>query len=290
MDGKFIAWDDANVHMLTHSLHYGAGAFEGVRCYKTAKGPAIFRLSEHITRWIYSSTAIALEMPYSQAELERATVETVAVNNVQSCYIRPISWYGYGKMGLSPKGAPVRVAIAAWPWGKYLDVASATVKISKYMRIHPQSSVTDAKITGHYVNSIMASIEAHGAGYTEALFLDYAGNVAEGPGENIFIVEDEKIVTPPLGTILPGITRLSVMELARDLEYEVAEEVITPERLKAADEAFFTGTAAEVQPISKVDNTMLKNEVGPVTHRLVEAFARAVQGEDEKYAKWFTYV
>jgi branched-chain amino acid aminotransferase len=291
MDGEFVSWDDAKIHVLTHTLHYGAGVFEGIRFYKTEKGPAVFRLREHIERLYKSAAPLTMEIPFSKEDMIKAVKDTVRVNKIDAGYIRPICFFGYGKMGLNPEGAPVKCAIAVWPWGSYLGEEAVKVKTSKYIRIHPKSVIADAKVCGHYVNSILASIEAKKEGFEECLLLDYKGNVAEGPGENIFYVKDSKIYTPKLGTILPGITRSSIMQIAKDEGYGVEEKDIALEELKSSDELFFTGTAAEVTPIRQLDNTLIGNgRVGPVTAKLKNIFLDIVHGRNKKYEKWLSYV
>jgi branched-chain amino acid aminotransferase len=293
MNGKLIDWDKANTHVLTHTLHYGAGVFEGVRAYKTDKGTAIFKLKEHTERLLYSANAIGMEVPYSVEELMEATVQTVKENKLESGYIRPLIYYGYGKMGLNPIGAPVETIIACWPWGKYLSDGAINVKISEFCRIHPRSTVADAKIVGHYVNSIMASLEISRTNgeYQEALLLDFEGNIAEGPGENFFVIKDGKIYTPPLGRILAGITRASVFEIIKDLGFDIVEKVMTPADAFAADECFFTGTAAEVTAIGRIDTTTIGNgEVGPITEKIKTAYMDLVEGRNQKYSEWLTVV
>ncbi len=292
LNGRFIDWQEAKIHILTHTLHYGGGVFEGIRAYKTRKGPAVFRLPEHIKRLFYSASALEMEIPFSKQELEKAVLETVKVNEVEECYIRPIVFFGYGKMGLNPKGCPVQVAIAVWPWGAYLGGKEAVrVKISKYKRIDPRSTVADAKITGHYVNSILASLEAQKTGFDEALLLDGNGYIAEGPGENIFIIKDKNIFTPPKGAILPGITRDSVITIAKDLGFRVEEKNLTVEELKSADEAFFSGTAVEICPIAQIDQCLIGNGMpGEITQKIKEIYQKIVQGEEERYLNWLSFV
>ncbi len=290
MNGKLVKWDDAKIHVLVHALHYGSGVFEGVRFYNTDKGPAVFRLKEHIARLLKSAKVFEMNVPYSQEQLEKATLETIAKNKINAGYIRPIIFFGYGKMGLNPVGAPVDTVIAVWPWGSYLGEEAVKVKISKYMRIHPKSLVSDAKVTGHYVNSILASLEAKAAGFEECLLLDFTGNIAEGPGENLFVVKKKKLFTPPLGNILPGITRDSIMKIAKDLGYEIEEKVISVKEAKSADECFFTGTAAEVTGIKQIDDVTIGNgEVGPITKQLKSAFLDVVKGKNKKYESWLSY-
>jgi len=226
VNGKLIRWKKARTHILTHALHYGGGVFEGARVYETPRGPAVFRLKEHTDRLFYSAKALSMEIPYSKEEINQAIVYTVKKNKLKEGYIRPIAYFGYGKMGLNPAGAPVDVAIACWPWGKYLSDKPIDVKISKYIRIHPKSGITDAKISGHYVNSIMAVNELAGTKFHEALFLDFKGNIAEGPGENFFIVKKGVVYTPTLGTILKGITRDSIFKIADYLGIRTKEKVL----------------------------------------------------------------
>ena len=290
MDGKLVKWKEAKIHVLVHTLHYGAGVFEGIRCYETDKGTAVFKLKEHIDRLYYSAEKLNMKIPYTQEEFIEAIKETVKKNNLKAGYIRPICFFGYGKMGLNPKGAPVNCSIAVWPWGKYLGEGTVKIKTSKFCRIHPKSTVSDAKICGHYVNSIFANIEAKDAGYDEALLLDYKGNIAEGPGENIFLVKDGKIITPPLGTILKGITRASIIQLAKDQGIGVKEKTLTLKDVYGADEAFFTGTAAEVTAIESVDDKKIGSKApGPITSKIRDLFMDIVHGKDEKYKDWLYF-
>ena len=291
MDGKLVKWNEAKVHVLCHTLHYGAGVFEGIRFYETDKGPAVFRLKDHTDRLFRSAEAFEMEIPFSKEEINKATLETIKVNKVNAGYIRPIIFFGYGKMGLNPKGAPVNVSIAVWPWGAYLGEGAVKVKIPKIIRIHPGTTDPDAKKCGNYANSILASLEIKKEGYDEALLLDYKGNIAEGPGENIFCIKDGKIYTPPLGNVLPGITRKSVMQIAKDEGIEVEEKVITVEDVKNSDELFFTGTAAEVTAIKQVDDTTIGNgEIGPITSKLKKIFLDVVHGKNQKYIDWLSFV
>ncbi len=290
MDGKIIPWADAKIHVLTHSLHYGSAVFEGLRFYETEEGPAIFRLKEHTTRLFYSADTIKLRIPFSEDEINSAIIETVKVNEIKTGYIRPLAFFGYGKMGLRPTGSPVNLSIAVWPWDSYLGANPINVKISPYIRIHPQSTSMDAKITGNYVNSTFAGVDAVSQGYDEALLLDFEGNVAEGPGENIFIVKNDIIYTPPKGKILAGITRDSIMTIAEDFGYSVQEKVLKPEDVYDADEAFFTGTAAEVTAIASLDDHPMKFPTGPITKKLSDTFLSIVKGLNEKYKNWLTIV
>ncbi len=292
MNGEFIPWNEAKIHVLAHSLHYGSGVFEGIRFYETYNGgTAVFRLKEHIDRLFFSAEAFEMDIPYSKQEINDVILETVRKNDVKSGYIRPIIFYGYGKMGLNPKGADLNVCIAVWPWGSYLGEEMVKVKTSSIIRIHPESSETKAKITGHYANSIQANQEAVNAGFNEALLLDFEGNVAEGPGENIFIVKDGKLITPEEGNILVGITRDSIFKIAKDNNIEVLEKTLTLDELKESDEAFFTGTAAEVTPIKQADENIIGDgNIGPITNKLKTLFEDAIHGKIQKYSEWLTYV
>lgn len=292
LDGKFIDWQEAKIHILTHSLHYGGGVFEGIRAYQTKNGTAVFRLKEHIERLFYSADCLEMKIPFSKQEIEKAVLETISINELKECYIRPLVLFGYGKMGLNPVGAPINVAIAVWAWGAYLgDKETIDVKISKYIRIHPQSTIADAKICGNYVNSILASQEIKKQGFDEALFLDFEGYVAEGPGENIFIVKNNHLYTPSLGTILPGITRDSCIQIAKNLGVSVEEKQITIKELKLADEVFFTGTAVEVCAIGKIDDVVInQGKIGKITKQIKESYNQTVRGEKEKYLNWLTFI
>jgi len=290
MDGKIVPWEDAKIHVLTHSLHYGSAVFEGIRFYETNEGPAIFRLKEHTARFINSGNAINLRIPFSEDEISSAIIETVKVNEINTGYIRPLAFFGYGIMGLRPKGAPVNLSIAVWPWDKYLGTNPIRVKTSPYMRIHPKSTSMDAKITGNYVNSTFAGVDAVSEGYEEALLLDFEGYVAEGPGENIFIVKNDILYTPQKGKILAGITRDSVTTIAKDFGYSVEEKQLKVEDIYDADEAFFTGTAAEVTPIASLDDHSMKHSFGPITQKLSESYLDTAKGMNEKYKSWLTIV
>jgi branched-chain amino acid aminotransferase len=291
MDGKLVLWKDAKIHVVSHTLHYGDGVFEGIRCYETSKGTAIFKLKEHIDRLYYSAETLKMKIPFSKEEFINAVKETVKANNLKSGYIRPLIIYGYGKMGVNPEGAPVNCSISVWPWGKYLGEDAVKIKTSKYCRIHPQSTHMGAKICGHYVNSILASIEVKDAGYDEALLLDYKGFCAEGPGENLFYARDGKIYTPRLGAILPGITRKSIIQIAKDEGYEVIEKDITLDELKNGNELWFTGTAAELTGIRQLDDKVIGNgKIGLITAKLKKIFMDAVHGKNKKYGHWLTYI
>ncbi len=292
LDGKFIDWPETKIHILTHSLHYGGGVFEGIRAYKTKNGPAVFRLNDHLDRFFYSASVLNMKIPFKVEEIKKAILDLIKINKIEECYIRPIAFFGYGKMGLNPEGSPVQTGIIAWPWGQYLGgKETISVKISKYIRLHPQSVVSDAKISGYYINSILASLDIQNKNYDEALLLDYEGFVAEGPGENIFIVKEGKIFTPSSGSILTGITRKSIIKIAYDLGLSVEEKKISVEELKSADEAFFVGTAVEVCPIGKIDETLINNQkIGEITKNIKEIFEKVVKGEKNEYLNWLTVV
>ena len=295
MDGTFVNWDDAQVHVLSHTLHYGLGVFEGIRCYDTAAGPAIFRLPEHIDRLFNSAHIAGLKMPFSREDIGRAIIDTVKINEVRECYIRPLVYLGYGELGINNSHCPVCVSIAVWPWGAYLGESALAegirVCISSYTRHHVNVMMTKAKVVGNYANSQLAKMEAIQSGYDEAIMLDVQGNVGEGSGENIFIVRDGVLKTPPLTAILEGITRNSVIDLARDMGLAVRETVFSRDELYIADEVFFTGTAAELTPIREVDNRVIGNGFpGPITHKLQQAFFRIVQGKDDAFKSWLTLI
>ena len=294
-DGKLVPWRDANTHVLTHSLHYGLAVFEGLRAYNTAAGTAIFRLRDHTERLFNSAHIYMMKIPYSRETLIAAQKEVVRANKLESCYIRPIAFYGSEKMGVSPKGATVHVAIAAWPWGAYLGPEALEkgirVKTSSFARHHVNVSMCRAKYSGTYANSILANLEATEHGYDEGLLLDVDGFVAEGSGENLFIVRGGKIYEPELTSALIGITRQSIITLAEEMGYTVAAGRLTRDDLYIADEAFFTGTAAEVTPIREVDGrTIGSGKTGPVTARLQKAFFDVVNGRNDKYREWLAPV
>ncbi|HET7325085.1 MAG TPA: branched-chain amino acid transaminase [Halococcus sp.] len=297
MDGEFVDWEDAQVHVLTHGLHYGSGIFEGIRCYETEEGPAIFRWDEHLDRFYNSAKPYDMDIDHSREELTEATLELIERQNLQSCYIRPLAFYGYDSLGVSPGDCPTRTAIACWPWGTYLGEEAleggVEVMVSSW-RKHASSQIpTNAKTTGLYVNSMLAGEEARRNGYVEALVLNKEGNVAEGPGENLFLVRDGKIHTPGLAeSILDGITRRTAVTLARELGYTVNDEAtISRGELYTADELFFTGTAAEVTPIRAVDGVTIGNgERGPVTEELQSRFFEVVERRSDDHDEWFTYL
>jgi len=292
LDGVLVPYDEANVHILTHSLHYGLAVFEGMRCYKGANGrSAIFRGPEHIRRLFDSAHILEMKIPFSQEEILKSCADVVRVNRLAECYLRPIAFYGEGEMGLAARGNKVRVSIAAWPWGAYLGDDSlhkgVRLKTSSFTRFHHNSFMTYAKASGNYINSILAAYEARRNGYDEALLLDVNGFVAEGSGENVFIVRDGKVKTPPLTSILPGITRDAAIRMLADMGIPVAEEHFPRDAIYIADEMFMTGSAAEITPVRELDDrTIGGGSRGPITMRLQEAFSAAVSGRDTRYAEW----
>ena len=294
-DGALIDWRDATIHVLTHTLHYGMGVFEGVRAYKTPEGTAIFRLKEHTQRLFNSAKIFQMAVPFDQATLAEAQCQVVRENKLESCYIRPLIWIGSEKLGVSAKGNQIHVAIAAWPWGAYLGeegiAKGIRVKTSSFTRHHVNISMVRAKASGWYVNSILANQEATADGYDEALLLDVDGYVSEGSGENFFLVNNGKLYTPDLSSCLDGITRDTIITLAREAGIEVIEKRITRDEVYTADEAFFTGTAAEVTPIRELDNrTIGTGSRGPITEKLQSAFFDIVAGKNAKYANWLTKI
>jgi branched-chain amino acid aminotransferase len=293
MNGELVDWADAKVHVGVHGLHYGTGVFEGIRAYETPKGPAVFRLADHMQRLHDSARLLYMEIPYTVDELRDATHEVVRTNGLPACYIRPIAFYGYGQLGVSTAGNPVETAIMSWPWGAYLGEDSLTKGItacvSSWKRVGPNTIPHASKATGIYLNSMLATTEARRAGYDEGILLTDDGYVADGPGENIFVVKGGVISTPPLSTsILPGITRDSVMQIAQDLGYVVEESSIIRTDLYLADEVFMTGTAAEVTPVRAVDDQELG--VGPVTLEVQQNYLDAVNGRSERFSHWLDVV
>lgn len=295
MDGSFVNWADANVHVLTHSLHYGLAAFEGLRCYKGKSGSAIFKLQEHVDRLFESAHIGMMTIPYEKKQVAEAIVETVRVNKLDACYIRPLVYIGYGAMGVYPGDNPIKLAIAAWKWGSYLgDDALANgmrACVSSFTRHHVNVSMTRGKISGYYVNSILAKREAKADGYDEAILLDPEGYVSEGTGENIFIVRKGRIKTTPLTSILEGITRNAVIDLAREQGVVVVEERFTRDEMYIADEVFVTGTAAELTPVREIDNRRIgTGKPGPITLALQKRFFSIVRGEDAMHESWLTRI
>ena len=295
MDGRFLDWDNATIHILTHTLHYGLGVFEGIRCYRTTKGPAIFRLDDHIGRLFNSSHIFLVDIPYSNKDICDAVIKTVQINKLKECYIRPLVFIGYGAMGLYPKENPVQVAVAAWPWGTYLGEKGLKegirVKTSSFIRNHVNSTLSRAKVCGYYVNSQLAKKEAISCGYDEALLLDTEGYVSEGSGENIFVVRNGVLKTTPLTSILEGITRNSILQIAEETGLQIHEERFTRDEVYIADEAFFTGTAAEVTPIRELDGRKIgTGRPGPVTKKLQSVFFDIVKGKKKKFKSWLTMI
>jgi branched-chain amino acid aminotransferase len=295
-NGELVAWEDAKVHVLTHGLHYGTGVFEGIRCYDTEQGPAIFRHQDHIDRLFQSAELYYMPIPFTKKELRDATHELIAANGLRECYIRPIVFRGYGTMGLNPLDASVDVAIAVWPWGAYLGedskLAGVRAKVSSWRRIPGDSLIPHAKASGQYLNSVLAKIEATKAGYQEAILLDQLGHVSEGSGENIYVVRDGVIVTPPqTAGILDGITRKSTIKIAEDLGYQVLERDLARAELYMADEVFLSGTAAELVPVAEIDDHKIgSGSRGPVTAAIQSVFEAAIRGRDARYAQWLDLV
>jgi len=292
-DGEMVPWREAKVHVLTHTLHYGMGVFEGVRAYKTDNGPAIFRLEDHTNRLFDSAKIMNMEIPFTKDAINQAQLDAVKINNLDSAYLRPMCFYGSEGMGLRADGLKVHCIIAAWHWGAYLGEDSMTqgirIKTSSYTRHHVNISMCKAKANGHYINSMLALQEAMADGYDEALLLDVDGFVAEGSGENIFIIKDNIIYTPDLTSALNGITRNTVMRIANDLGYDVVEKRITRDEVYIADEAFFSGTAAEVTPIRELDNRPIgEGGRGPISEKIQTLFFDAVHGRDPRYTDWLT--
>ncbi len=296
MDGEFVNWDDAKIHVLSHVAHYGSGVFEGIRCYKTKSGPAIFRLDDHLKRLYDSSKVYRMEVPYSQEEFASAIIETIKINKLDACYIRPLIYRGLGTLGVSPFQCPVECVIAVWPWGTYLgDDAmenGVSVRVSSWNRPAPNTFPAMAKACGNYLNSQLMKIEALESGFDEAIALDHYGFVSEGSGENIFIVRNGVIYTPPSSSsILPGITRHCVFQLAREAEIRIHQQVLPREALYISDEVFFSGTAAEITPVTKIDNiTIGDGKRGPITEKMQDEFFKIVHGDVEDRFDWFTPV
>ncbi|UJA20064.1 branched-chain amino acid transaminase [Thermoleophilia bacterium SCSIO 60948] len=290
MNGEFVAWDEARVHVLTHGLHYGTGVFEGVRCYDTERGPAVFRHDEHLDRFRMSAELYYLDLGYSKQELREATLELIRRSGLRSCYIRPIAFRGYGQMGLYAPDGPVDVSIAVWPWGAYLGEDSQKkgirAKVSSWRRISPDTLIPHAKASGQYLNSILAKTESARAGYDEAILLDQRGLVCEGSGENIFVVSGGRLITPGhTSSILDGITRRSVIQIATDLGYEVVERDIARAELYLADEMFLVGTAAELVPVREIDDHDL-GEPGEITRVIQDRYFDALHGRVPEYLEW----
>jgi branched-chain amino acid aminotransferase len=296
MDGELIRWDDAKVHVLSHALHYGTAYFEGIRCYLLADGrSAVFRLAEHMRRLVDSGKILGFPIPYTEEQLNRATLDVIRANKLKECYIRPLAFVGLGELGLYAPKNPVSVCIAVFPWGAYLGDEGLRngirAKVSSFTRHHVNVMMTKSKTAGNYINSVLAKHEVKKAGYDEAIMLDAEGYVSEASGENVFIIRDRKIKTTPLTSILPGITRDSIMTLARDKDYDLVEERFTRDELYIADEAFLTGTAAELTPIREVDDRQIGGgRRGPVTEDLQTTFFDVIKGKNSRYEKWLAYV
>ena len=295
-DGNMVDWKDANIHVLSHVVHYGTSVFEGIRAYKNENGVAVFRLKEHVQRLFDSAKIYKIDIPYTQEEIEEAIVETVRVNDLDGCYIRPVVFRGYGELGVNPLNCPVNVVIAAWEWGSYLGeegmANGVDIGVSSWRKPAPDTFPALAKCAANYMNSQLAKLEAIDNGYDEAIMLDYEGHVSEGSGENIFLVEGEKLFTPSMSSSnLKGITRDTIMTVARDLGYEVVEEIISRERLYSADEVFFTGTAAEVTPIRSIDHrTIGIGSRGPISEKIQSSFFEIVEAKVEDKYGWLTYI
>ncbi|MFL5842418.1 MAG: branched-chain amino acid transaminase [Thermoleophilaceae bacterium] len=294
MNGEFVAWEDAKVHVLTHALHYGTGVFEGERCYDTERGPAIFRHDEHLARLERSAKLYYMDMPFSQEQLRDATHELIARNGFRSCYIRPLVYRGHGPMGLNPLDNPVEAMIACWEWGAYLGEEGKQngirARVSSWRRISSDSLVPMSKASGQYLNSVLAKIEAQKSGYEEAILLDDKGDVCEGTGENVYVVRDGVIYTPPAtASILWGINRMSILEIAKDLGYEVVERDIARAEMALADELFLSGTAAELTPVREIDDIEI-GPPGPITREIQGVFEDALHGRSERYAHWLDVV
>jgi branched-chain amino acid aminotransferase len=296
MDGEMVEWRDAKIHVLSHTLHYGCGAFEGVRAYKTDKGTAIFRLAEHTDRLFNSAKILRMAIPFTKEQVSEAQRAVVRANKLESCYLRPLTWIGSQKLGVSPRGNRIHLMVAAWAWGAYLGEEGLKrgirVKTSSYTRHHVNITMTQAKAVSNYTNSILANMEALDDGYDEALLLDVSGFVSEGAGENIFVVKDGKVYTPDLSAgALNGITRNTVVHICQDLGIELVQKRITRDEIYIADEAFFTGTAAEVTPIRELDRVEIGiGSRGPITEKIQAAFFDIVSGRNPKYAHWLTQV
>lgn len=283
-NGKMVLWHDAQTHILTHALHYGSGVFEGIRVYKTDKGPAIFKLKEHITRLFYSAASIGMNIPYSEEEIVQAVIETVYKNNLEEGYIRPFAFYGYGNLKVAPENIPTDVSIACWPWPSYLAADAVDIVTSPYIRIHPKSTVADAKISGHYVNSILAGLAIRNTQYHDALMLDADGFVAECTAANIFIIKNGKMITPATGTILIGITRNTVIDIAKEFSIPLEERQVTPDEIYNADEVFCCGTAVEITTIRSLDDRIIaQGSSGPITKKINHRYQQIIHGQAAEY-------
>ncbi len=295
-NGRFVPWDDAKIHVLSHVVNYGSAVFEGIRCYNTVKGSAVFCLEAHVRRLLNSAKLYRMQIPYSADDLSRAILETIRENGLKECYIRPIILRGYGEIGVNPLGCPLEVVIAVWEWGRYLGKEAVEqgvdVCVSSWTRIAPNTLPTLAKAGANYMNSQLIKMEAMQAGYSEGIALDTAGYVSEGSGENIFVIQEGVALTPPLASsVLPGITRRAVIEICHDLDIEVREQGIARELLYLADELFFTGTAAEVTPIRSVDKICVGSGCrGPVTAKIQQRFFQTIEGKSDDHSEWLAFV
>jgi len=290
MNGRMVEWAEAKIHVMSHVVHYGSSVFEGIRCYKTNQGPAVFRLKEHTERLFNSAKIYRMEIPYTEEQINQAIIETVKANQMEECYIRPVAYRGYDHLGVDPTGTPIDVAIGVWKWGKYLQ--NSTACVSSWMRIAPNTMPAMAKCGANYMNSQLIKLEALSHGYGEGIALDAYGYVSEGSGENIFIVRDKALITPPYAaSILPGITRNTVITIAQEMNLKVIEENIPREALYVADEVFFTGTAAEISPITHIDKVKIGcGEPGRITRQLQERFVKIVTAQDSDKLHWLTFV
>lgn len=296
MDGEFVDWNDAQISVLSHVVHYGSSVFEGIRCYENPKGSAIFRLDEHVERLFNSAKIYKMDIPFTQEDISKAIKDTIAINNLKSCYIRPVTYRGYKELGVNPLNCPINTAIAVWEWGKYLGTEAmengVDIAVSSWRRMAPDTMPSMAKAGANYMNAQLAKIEAIERGFDEAIMLDYHGYIGEGSGENIFLIKDDIIYTPTLASsILKGITRDSVMTIAKDFGYEVREEQIPREFAYLSDEVFFTGTAAEVTPVRSIDNiTIGKGKIGPISKEIQSEFFNIVEAKEEDKYNWLTYL
>jgi len=296
LNGEFVDWKDANIHILTHGIHYGSGVFEGIRCYNTTKGPAVFKLDEHLHRLYYSARVCFLEIPYSFEEIKKASLEAIKLNDLKECYIRPVVYFGYSSMGVHPSDCPVHIAIAVWPWGKYLGEEGfkkgVRTTISPWRKIHSSMVPTTAKVTGAYINGVLAARDARSKGYDEAIILNADGDVAEGPGANLFIVKNGVVYTNQAdSSILLGITRDTIIQLTKDLGFPCQMKRISVGELFTADEVFFTGTAAEVTPVREIDGRQIgKGRIGEITEKIQSTYFDVVNARLAKYENWLTFV
>lgn len=291
MGGKFVKWEDAKVHILTHALHYGSAVFEGIHSYKTGKGAAIFRLDEHIKRLFYSANALSMKIKFSNGQIKGAIKELIKTNNLSDAYIRPLAYYGYGSIGVFPKDVPTNLAIAAVPWVQRYYSGNLRIMASRFARHSEKSNVPGAKISGNYANSILAMYEARKKGYDEALMLDENGFVSEGPAENIFIVKNGELITPNSKSALHGITRDSILKISKSLGISAYEKKVTLDGVKNADELFFCGTAVEITPIKSVNNKKIgSGKTGEITAGIKNKFYDIARGKDKEYDKWLTYI